>query len=155
LIVDLDTGKPIVTFQGRRADEVVAWFRSRPQEELARVEVVVLDMSKTYFGPSKRSRRSGAGHRPLSRVQQAVDALDAVLSAVKKQRDTDEAKELKKLRKRWLKSSSSSMSTRSSRVTTGSGVFPRCARRLPGTGFKKMVRFVNIINPALEALLKH
>src|SRR5436305_2069870 len=42
LIVDLDKGQPIVTFKGRRADEVVAWFRSRPQEELAGVEVVVL-----------------------------------------------------------------------------------------------------------------
>jgi len=48
LIVDVDKGKPIVTLKGRRADDVVAWFRSRPQEELARVEVVVLDMSKTY-----------------------------------------------------------------------------------------------------------
>jgi transposase len=106
LIVDLDTGKPIVTFQGRRADEVVAWFRSRPQEELARVEVVVLDMSKTYFGAIQEV--FGDQVQVIDRfhvVQQAVDALDAVLRAVKKQLDTDEAKELKKLRKRWLKSS--------------------------------------------------
>jgi transposase len=106
LIVDLDTGKPIVTFQGRRADEVVAWFRSRPQEALARVEVVVLDMSKTYCGAIQEV--FGDQVQVIDRfhvVQQAVDALDAVLSAVKKQRDTDEAKELKKLRKRWLKSS--------------------------------------------------
>lgn len=106
LIVDLDTGKPVVTFQGRRADEVVAWFRSRPQEELARVEVVVLDMSKTYFGAIQEV--FGDQVQVIDRfhvVQQAVDALDAVLSAVKKQLDTDEAKELKKLRKRWLKSS--------------------------------------------------
>jgi transposase len=34
LIVDLDTGKPIVTFPGRRAKDVVAWLRSRRQEEL-------------------------------------------------------------------------------------------------------------------------
>src|SRR5882762_2423422 len=106
LIVDLDTGKPIVTFQGRRADEVVAWFRSRPQEELARVEVVVLDMSKTYFGAIQEV--FGDQVQVIDRlhvVQQAVDALDAVLSAVKKHLDTDEARSLKKLRKRWLKSS--------------------------------------------------
>ena len=106
LIVDVATGKPIVTFQGRRADEVVAWFRSRPQEALARVEVVVLEMSKTYFGAIQEV--FGDQVQVIDRlhvVQQAVDALDAVLSAVKKQRDTDEAKELKKLRKRWLKSS--------------------------------------------------
>ena len=106
LIVDLDTGKPIVTFQGRRADDVVAWFRSRPQEELARIEVVVLDMSKTYFGAIQEV--FGDQVQVIDRfhvVQQAVDALDAVLSAVKKQLDTDEAQELKKLRKRWLKSS--------------------------------------------------
>ena len=41
VIVHVDTGKPIVTLHGRRPDEVVAWCRSRPQEELARVEVVV------------------------------------------------------------------------------------------------------------------
>jgi transposase len=106
LIVDLDTGKPIVTFQGRRADDVVAWFRSRPQEELARVEVVVLDMSKTYFGAIQEV--FGDQVQVIDRfhvVQQAVDALEAVLSSVKKHLDTDEAKELKKLRKRWLKSS--------------------------------------------------
>src|SRR5467141_5356387 len=53
LIVDLDTGKPIVTFKGRRADDVVAWLRSRPQEELASVEVVVADMSKPYAAAIK------------------------------------------------------------------------------------------------------
>jgi len=105
-IVDLDKGRPIATFKGRRADDVIAWFKSRPQEELARVEVVVLDMSKTYFGAIQEV--FGDQVQVIDRfhvVQQAVDALDAVLSAVKKQLDTDEAKELKKLRKRWLKSS--------------------------------------------------
>ena len=105
-IVDLDKGRPIATFKGRRADEVIAWFKSRPQEELARVQVVVLDMSKTYFGAIQEV--FGDQVQVIDRfhvVQQAVDALDAVLSAVKKQLDTDEAKELKKLRKRWLKSS--------------------------------------------------
>src|SRR6266446_4184429 len=105
-IVDLDKGRPIATCKGRRADDVIAWFKSRPQEELARVEVVVLDMSKTYFGAIQEV--FGDQVQVIDRfhvVQQAVDALDAVLSAVKKQLDTDEAKELKKLRKRWLKSS--------------------------------------------------
>ena len=105
LIVDLDKGKPIMTFKGRRADDVVAWFRSRPQEELARVEVVVLDMSKTYFAAIKEV--FGDQVHVIDRfhvVQQAVEALDAVLGSVKKQLDKDGAKELKKLRKRWLKS---------------------------------------------------
>src|SRR2546428_6148735 len=38
-IVDLDKGRPIATFKGRRAEEVIAWFKSRPQAELDRVEV--------------------------------------------------------------------------------------------------------------------
>ncbi len=105
LIVDLDKGKPIMTFKGRRVDEVVAWFRSRPKEELASVEVVVLDMSKTYFAAIKEV--FGDQVHVIDRfhvVQQAVEALDAVLGSVKKQLDNDDAKELKKLRKRWLKS---------------------------------------------------
>ena len=105
LIVDLDTGKPMVTFKGRRADDVVAWFRSRPQEELARVEVVVLDMSKTYAAAIQEV--FGDQVQVIDRfhvVQQAVDALDSVLRSVKNQLNQDEAKELKKLRKRWLKS---------------------------------------------------
>lgn len=105
LLVDLDQGKPIVTFPGRRADEVVAWFRSRPQEELARVEVVVLDMSKTYSAAIKEV--FGEQVQIIDRfhvVQQAVVALDAVLRSVHQQLDRDDAKALKKLRKRWLKS---------------------------------------------------
>ena len=105
LIVDVDKGKPIVTFKGRRADDVVAWFRSRPQEELARVEVVVLDMSKTYAAAIQEV--FGDQVQVIDRfhvVQQAVDALDSVLRSVKNQLNPDEAKELKKLRKRWLKS---------------------------------------------------
>ena len=53
LIVDLDRGQPIATFKGRRAEDVIAWFQSRPQAELDRVEVVVLDMSKTYASAIK------------------------------------------------------------------------------------------------------
>jgi transposase len=106
LIVNVETGKPIVTFPGRRADDVVAWLRSRPPEELARVEVVVADMAKPYAAAIKEV--FGDQVQVIDRfhvVQQAVEALDAVLRAVKNQLDQDEAKELKKLRKRWLKSS--------------------------------------------------
>jgi len=105
LIVDVDTGKPIVTFPGRRADDVVAWLRSRPPEELARVEVVVADMSKPYAAAIKEV--FGDQVQVIDRfhvVQQAVEALEAVLRVVKNQLDLDEAQALKKLRKRWLKS---------------------------------------------------
>jgi len=105
LIVDVEKGQPIATFQGRRADEVIAWFKSRPQDELDRVEVVVLDMSKPFFSAVKTV--CGDQVHVIDRfhvVQQAVSALDEVLRSVQKQRDHEEAKELKKLRKRWLKS---------------------------------------------------
>ena len=105
LIVDLDKGKPIMTFKGRRADDVVGWFRSRPQEELARVEVVVLDMSKTYASAIKEL--FGESVQVIDRfhvVQLAVNALDEVLRSVQKQLDAEDAKALKKLRRRWLKS---------------------------------------------------
>ena len=39
--VDLERGQPIATLQGRRADEGIAWFKSRPQDERDRGEVVV------------------------------------------------------------------------------------------------------------------
>jgi transposase len=105
LMVDLDKGKPLVTFKGRRSDDVVGWFRSRPQEEWARVEVVVLDMSKTYASAIKDL--FGESVQVIDRfhvVQLAVNALDAVLRSVQKQLGTEEAKALKKLRRRWLKS---------------------------------------------------
>jgi len=101
----VDKGQPIVTCPGRRADEVVAWFRSRPYEELLRVEVVVWEMSKAFFAAIKEV--FGDQVHVIDRfhvVQQAVEALDAVLGSVKKQRDADEAKALQKLRKHWLKS---------------------------------------------------
>jgi transposase len=105
LIVDVDTGKPIATLQGRRADDVVAWFRSRPQAERDQVEVVVADMSKPYAAAI--TEVCGDQVQVIDRfhvVQQAVEALDAVLRAVKSQLDQGEVKERKKLRKRWLKS---------------------------------------------------
>src|SRR5712692_3749264 len=105
LIVDLDSGQPIATFKGRRAEEVIAWCNSRPQAERDRVEVVVLDMSKPFFAAVKAV--FGDKVHVIDRfhvVQQAVSALDEVLRSVPKQLDQEEAKDLKKLRKRWLKS---------------------------------------------------
>ena len=43
LIVDLEQGQPIATLKGRRADDVITWFKSRPPDEITKVEVVVLD----------------------------------------------------------------------------------------------------------------
>jgi transposase len=67
--------------------------------------VVVADMSKPYAAAIKEV--FGDQVQVIDRfhvVQQAVEALDAVLRAVKNQLDQGEAKALKKLRKRWLKS---------------------------------------------------
>jgi transposase len=105
IIVDLDKGRPITTFKGRRVEDVVKWFNSRPQEELDRVEVVVLEMSKSFF--SAIQEVFGDQVQVIDRfhgVQHAVGALDTVLRSVQKQLEPDEAKELKKLRRRWLKS---------------------------------------------------
>src|SRR3984893_1305677 len=105
LIVDLDKGQPIATCKGRRADEVMAWFTSRPQDELDRVEVVVLDRSKPFFSAVKAV--FGDKVHVIDRfhvIQQAVSALDEVLRSVQKQLGQEEAKALKKLRQRWLKS---------------------------------------------------
>jgi transposase len=104
-IIDLDKGRPITTFKGRRAKDVIAWFKRRPQAELDRVEVVVLDMSRTYA--SAIQELFGESVPVIDRfhvVRLAVDALDEVLRAVQKQLDPEEAKVLKKLRRRWLKS---------------------------------------------------
>ena len=105
LIVDLDRGKPIATFKGRRAEEVMAWFKSRPQAERDQVDVVVVDRSKTYA--SAITQLFGEQGHVLDRFQVvplAVEALDGVVRSVQKQRDPEEAKDLKKLRTRWLKS---------------------------------------------------
>jgi len=104
-IADLDKGRPIATFKGRRAEDVIAWFKSRPQAERERVEVVVLDMSKTYA--SAIQELFGESVQVIDRfhvVNLAVDALDEVLRSVQKQLEPEEAKALKKLRRRWLKS---------------------------------------------------
>jgi transposase len=105
ILVDLDKGRPITTFKGRRVEDVVTGFNSRPQEELDRVEVVVLNMSKSFY--SAIQDVFGDQVQVIDRfpiVKHAVDALDSVLRSVQKQLEPDEAKELKKLRRRWLKS---------------------------------------------------
>ncbi len=105
ILVDLDKGRPITTFKGRRIEDVVKWFNSRPQEELNRVEVVVLDMSKSFYSAIKEV--FGDQVQVIDRfhvVKQAVEALGRVLRSVQNQLDREEAKELKKLRRRWLKS---------------------------------------------------
>jgi transposase len=104
IIVDLDKGRPITTLTGRRVEDVVAWFTSRPQAELERVKVVVLDMSKSFYASIHQV--FGDQVAVIDRfhvVQQAVGALDGVLRSIKTQLEPEEAKELKKLRKRWLK----------------------------------------------------
>ena len=104
-IIDLDKGRPIATFKGRRAADVIAWFKRRPQAELDRVEVVVLDMSKTYASAIQELFDESV--QVIDRfhvVKLAVEALDEVLRSVQKQLDPEEAKALKKLRRRWLKS---------------------------------------------------
>ena len=104
IIVDLDKGRPITTFTGRRVEDVVAWVKSRPQADLERVEVVVLDMSKSFYASIHQV--CGDQVEVIDRfhvVQQAVGALDGVLRSIKTPREPEEAKELKKLRKRWLK----------------------------------------------------
>jgi len=105
LIVDLDKGKPLATFKGRRAEDVIAWFQSRPQAERDQVEVVVMDRSKTYA--SAIQALFGEHVHVIDRfhvVQLAIDALDRVLRSVHQQLSAEEGKALKKLRKRWLKS---------------------------------------------------
>jgi transposase len=105
IIVALDSGRPITTFKDRRVKDVVAWFKSRPQAERDRVEVVVLDMSKSFF--SAIQEVFGDQVQVIDRfhvVQHAVSAVDTVLRSVQKQLELDESNELKKLRRRWLKS---------------------------------------------------
>jgi transposase len=104
-VVDLDKGRPIATFKGRRADDVIAWFKRRAQAELKRVEVVVLDMSKTYAAAIQQL--FGESVQVIDRfhvVKVAVETLDEVLRSVQKQLAPEEAKALKKLRRRWLTS---------------------------------------------------
>jgi transposase len=104
-MVALDRGKPIAACKGRRAEDVLAWFKSRPQAERAQVAGVGGAMSKTYA--SAMQQLCGEQGHVIDRFHGgplAVDALDGVLRSVHKQLAPEEAKDLKKLRKRWLKS---------------------------------------------------
>ena len=81
----MDRGKPIATFKGRRAEEVIAWLKGRPQAERDQVAVVVLDMSKTYASAIKAL--FGEQGQVIDRfhvVQQAVGTLDEVVRSVQK-----------------------------------------------------------------------
>ena len=105
LIVDLDKGEPIDTFKGRRAEDVVVWFKQRSEAELKRVEVVVLDMSKAFYAGIREI--FGEAVQVIDRfhvVKYAVEALDQVIRSVQKQLTDEEKKAFKKLRKRWLAS---------------------------------------------------
>ena len=104
IIVDLDTGRPLTTCTGRRVEDVVAWFHSRPQAALDGVEVGVLAMSKSFYaamGPvcGEQVEVSDRFHG----VQQAGGAREAVWRSGPKHLPPDEAQALKKLRTRWLK----------------------------------------------------
>jgi transposase len=104
IIVDLDKGRPITPFTGRRVADVVAWCTSRPPAALESVAVVVLDLSKAFYASIHQV--FGDQVEVMDRfhgVQQAVGARDGVLRSIKTPLEPEEAKELKKLRKRWLK----------------------------------------------------
>ena len=129
LIVDLDRGEPIDTFKGRRAEDVVAWFKRRPQEELDQVEVVVLDMSKAFYAAIREL--FGEEVQVIDRfhvVKYALDALDEVIRAVQHQ--------LMRTRPKCSKSSVSVGCSRRINLTLSSGLSvtsgvvasPICAR---------------------------
>jgi transposase len=85
-MVDLDKGRPVATCKGRRAEEGIAWCKHCPQAERDRVEVVVLDMSKTSASAIQELfGETGQVSDRFHVVQLAVDALDEVLRSVHKQ----------------------------------------------------------------------
>ena len=62
IVVDLEKGRPITTFKGRRVVDVVKWFKSRPQHELDRVDVMSEGSHSSFWicprlfiRPSKKS----------------------------------------------------------------------------------------------------
>jgi transposase len=96
----------MATFQGRRAEEGIAWCNRRPHAERQRVAVVVWEMSKTFLAAVKAV--CGDHVHVIARfhvVPQAVSALDAVWRSGPKPLDPEEAKARKQRRQRWLKSS--------------------------------------------------
>lgn len=105
LLGDLAEGTPLPTFKGRRGEEGIAWFQSRPHAARDQGEVVGMDMSKTYA--SAIQALCGEQGHVIDRFhvgQLAVSALEGVLRSGSQQRDAEEAKSLKKLRKRGRKS---------------------------------------------------
>jgi transposase len=104
-MVDLDRGKPMAPCKGRRAEEVLAWCKSRPHAERDQGDVVVGEMAKT--SASAMQPLFGEPGHVIDRfpgVQLAVDALEGVVRSGQKQRAPEEAKDLKTLRTRGLKS---------------------------------------------------
>src|SRR6266581_5233840 len=70
----------------RTFSQFTTWFTSRPQAELDRVKVVVLDMSKSFYASIHQV--FGDQVEVIDRfhvVQQAVGALDGVLRSIKTQ----------------------------------------------------------------------
>ena len=103
-IVDLDNGRPITPWKGRRVADVVAWVQSRPPADLESVKVVVLARSKACYASIHQV--FGDQVAVMDRfhvVQQAVGARDGVLRSIKTPREPEEAKELNTLRQRWRK----------------------------------------------------
>ena len=106
IIVDLDKGRPITTFKGRRVEDVVGMVQKPPARGTRPSRRLWSWICRSRFiRPSRRflAIKSQVIDR-FHVVKQAVEALDSVLRSVQKQLDAEEAKELKKLRKRWLKS---------------------------------------------------
>jgi transposase len=104
-MVDWDKGRPMATLKGRRTEEVIAWFKSRPHAARERVEVVVLEMSKTYA--SAIQQLFGESVQVIDRfqvVKLAVEALDEVWRSIQKPLEPEESTALKQRRRRWLQS---------------------------------------------------
>jgi transposase len=106
-VVDLERRRTIAVLPGRGKDVLVEWLRSRPAHELARVETVVIDMSKTY----EPAVREVFGLRVLvidrfHVMHQAVDALGKVHIALKRQLGKGEARKFDQMRRLWLRSTS-------------------------------------------------
>jgi len=155
LIVDLDRGEPIDTFKGRRAEDVVAWFKSRPPEELKQVEVVVLDMSKAFYAGIREI--FGEEVQVIDRfhvVKDAVDALDEVIRSVQQQLDEDESKAFKKLRKRWLTSQDQLNVEQGLERHEGGRRFPKLREMLNWVQDLRVWFDRKYEKPAREALLK-
>lgn len=102
-IVDLERRRTVAVLTGRGKDALVTWLRSQPIEQLAKVETVVIDMSKTY----EPAIREVFALRVLvidrfHVMQMAVEALGKVHRLVKQQLSKAEGEELDELKRLWL-----------------------------------------------------